>query len=74
MEEAAEGGSPPAMTLAMVYHALGDAALAFSWLERALDAREFWMSMMHVDPMFRRMRGDARFDALVRGVGVAPTS
>lgn len=73
MEEAAVGSPPPAMMLALVYHALGDDALAFAWLERALEAREFWLSMMHVDPMFRRMRGDARFQALVRRVGVART-
>lgn len=71
MEQAAVPSAPPAMMLALVYHALGDSALAFAWLERALVAREFWLSMMHVDPMFRRMRGDARFEALVRRVGVA---
>jgi serine/threonine-protein kinase len=74
MEDRARGGPPPAMMLALVHHALGDDALAFTWLERALEAREFWLSMMHVDPMFRRMWGDARFTALVRRVGVARTS
>jgi tetratricopeptide (TPR) repeat protein len=73
MEESAVGGAPPAIMLALVYHALGDARLAFTWLERAFEMREFWLSMMHVDPMFRRMRGDARFQSLVRRVGVART-
>jgi Flp pilus assembly protein TadD len=72
MEERTRGDRPPAMMLALAYHALGDGTRAFTWLEDALEAREFWLSMMHVDPMFRRMWGDARFALLVHRVGVAP--
>jgi serine/threonine-protein kinase len=71
MEARARGGRAPAMMLALAYHGLGEDARAFAWLEQALETREFWLSMMHVDPIFRRMWGDTRFEALVRRVGVA---
>jgi hypothetical protein len=30
------------------------------------------MTFLHLDPRLRRLHGDARFEALVRRVGIAP--
>ena len=58
----------PAVGLAIAYHALGDDAAALTWLERALDARDYWLVMLRYDPSMRSLRGDKRFEALMRQV------
>jgi serine/threonine-protein kinase len=53
------------------YIGLGDTASALSALEQATDARENWPSQNGVfDPMFDPIRRTARFQALVRRVGL----
>jgi Flp pilus assembly protein TadD len=66
----AEAGRVPAAMVALALNALGDRDHAFAWLNRALESREFWMSMVHVDSEFWRLRDDPRFDEIVRKVGV----
>ncbi len=38
----------------------------FEWLERAFESRSPWMMLLAADPAFDRLRGDPRFDNLVR--------
>ncbi len=54
------------------YHWLGHDATAYEWLERGFVTREVWMTWLHPDPRLRRMRGDVRFEAMVRRVEIAP--
>ena len=49
----------PAYDIALIYAALGDTENTFLWLDRAAE-----------DPMLDGVRGDPRFDALVRRVGI----
>jgi eukaryotic-like serine/threonine-protein kinase len=72
LERGAREGTVPAAMVALARHALGEHDSAFEWLERSVEAREFWLSMMHVDREFARMRADPRFDAIVARVGVKP--
>ncbi len=44
----------------------GDRALAFEQLEAAADAHCFWMMWTPADPLLDELRGDARFEALLR--------
>jgi serine/threonine-protein kinase len=50
---------------------LGDSGEAFSWLDRAVVERAGLLSYLAVDPTFDPLRGDARFDALLRRIGLA---
>jgi serine/threonine protein kinase/tetratricopeptide (TPR) repeat protein len=51
----------------------GDTAQALSALERATDANEMWPSMQSVlSPVFDPIRGSARYQALLRRVGLWP--
>jgi TolB-like protein/Tfp pilus assembly protein PilF len=52
--------------LALVHCALGDRDRAFSELERAFAIRDVWVVFAAVEPLFDFLRGDRRFDDLLR--------
>jgi tetratricopeptide (TPR) repeat protein len=56
--------------IAASYVALGDHDEAFSWLEKAYDSRDFFLPWIAVDYTFDTLRGDPRFDDLLRRMGL----
>lgn len=56
--------------LALVHAALGEADQAFEWLEKALEERCWVLVFLRVDPAYRNLRSDPRFDALTRKLGL----
>jgi TolB-like protein/tetratricopeptide (TPR) repeat protein len=56
--------------LALVYAALDDRDRAFLWLNRAIDAREWFVGMLKADPLLDPLRADARFGGLLQRVGL----
>jgi serine/threonine-protein kinase len=52
--------------LALVYIALGDKQKALDWTERALDERRGWVAYLRVHPVVDSLRGEPRFDALLK--------
>jgi TolB-like protein/DNA-binding winged helix-turn-helix (wHTH) protein/Tfp pilus assembly protein PilF len=62
--------SPPA--LANVYIGLGDKDQAFFWLEKAYQDRSNYIAYLKVFPAVDVLRSDARFDDLLRRMGLAP--
>ena len=52
--------------LALVHTALRDKTRAFDELERALEIRDVWLVFVGVEPLFDALRGDPRFDDLLR--------
>ncbi|HEY9282474.1 MAG TPA: protein kinase, partial [Pyrinomonadaceae bacterium] len=52
--------------LALVHLALRDRTRAFDELERALEIRDVWLVFVGVEPLFDALRGDPRFDDLLR--------
>jgi TolB-like protein/Tfp pilus assembly protein PilF len=57
-------------TIATVLTAIGDRDRAFEWMEKALEERDPMMTFLMVHPRLDPLRGDVRFDALVRRVGL----
>jgi tetratricopeptide (TPR) repeat protein len=57
---------------AAVYASLGEADSAFTWLERGYTARVPHMADLRVVQHFRSLRGDPRYDELLRRVGLPP--
>jgi hypothetical protein len=57
---------------ALVHAALGEADSAFSRLDRGLQERTHWMVWLNRDARWQGIRGDPRFDKLVRAVGLPP--
>ncbi|MDQ6829884.1 MAG: protein kinase [Gemmatimonadota bacterium] len=49
-----------------MYLGLGDHDAALAWAERAFGERRGWLAYLNVNPIFDDIRGDPRFDALVR--------
>jgi DNA-binding SARP family transcriptional activator len=56
--------------VALVHAALGESDQAFYWLDRAVTERAHWLVWINRDSRWAPLRGDARFAALVRRVGV----
>lgn len=56
--------------VALVHAGLGDIDQAFSALDQAVADRSNWLVWLKLDPRFDNLRGDPRFDALVRRVGL----
>jgi serine/threonine-protein kinase len=50
--------------------AADDRETGFRWLARACDERCFEMITLQVDPRFEPLRGDSRFVAAVRRIGL----
>ncbi len=55
----------PAVAVAHVYIGLGDKDRAFEWLEKAIDQRDLSVDLQW-DPVYRTMRPDPRYTALLR--------
>ena len=61
---------PAPFRIAMVHIGLGDTDRAFEWLDKAVEARDWQMAMLNVEPAFDGLRSDPRFAALVERVGL----
>ena len=59
-----------AYDLAMVYTGLGDSEQAFRFLRKAAEQREAAMNNINVHPRFAALRGEPRFAALQREMGL----
>jgi TolB-like protein/Tfp pilus assembly protein PilF len=61
-----------AYAVAVVHAALHQPDSAFAWLDRAVQERTHWLVWLNRDPRWQVLRGDPRFAALVRRVGLPP--
>jgi TolB-like protein/Flp pilus assembly protein TadD len=56
---------------AVVHAGLNDADAALTWLDRGLEQRDVWLVWLKDDPRVDAIRSHARFDQLLRRVGLA---
>jgi len=56
--------------MAMGYASLGNPDRAFEFLERAFQTRSAGLIFLHLDPGYKPLRGDPRFDQLVKRIGL----
>ena len=59
---------PSPFRLAYVHIGLGETDVAFDWLEKSVEARDWQLGMLKVEPAFDGLRSDARFAALLQRV------
>jgi DNA-binding winged helix-turn-helix (wHTH) protein len=55
--------------VALVHAGLGHKDIAFAWLNKAFDERSHWLVWLRLDPRWKRLRSDPRFEELVSRVG-----
>jgi TolB-like protein/DNA-binding winged helix-turn-helix (wHTH) protein len=70
LREPAKPQAPAPVRVAVVHIALGETDRAFEWLEKAIEARDWQMALLNVEPAFDLLRSDQRFAALVERVGL----
>jgi serine/threonine-protein kinase len=58
--------------VASVHRWLGEFDAMYEWLERGIAVRDWWLGRLHVEPWFRDLRHEPRFQSIVARVGVAP--
>jgi TolB-like protein/DNA-binding winged helix-turn-helix (wHTH) protein len=61
------------LSLAVAYIGLGDNDNALTWLEKAYREHSGSLSALKVDPTYDPLRGDPRFQQLLRRIGLADT-
>ncbi len=59
-------------TVAAIYAGLRDNERAFDWLEKAVAERDIWLMNLRVDPVFKDLRADRRFKAILLRIGLIP--
>ena len=62
--------NPSPFRIAYVHIGLGETDRAFEWLQKAIEARDWQMGMLKVEPAFDGLRSDPRFAALLERVGL----
>jgi serine/threonine protein kinase/Tfp pilus assembly protein PilF len=68
LSRAGKGHVPP-LHVAMIHLGLQDLDSTFEWLDRAFDDRSVWLIFLRRSPIFDVLRGDPRFESLLRRVG-----
>jgi tetratricopeptide (TPR) repeat protein len=58
------------ISLATVYFALGETDLAFEWLDKAYEERDFTLTYLKAEPIFRIMASDPRYAAMLKKIGL----
>jgi TolB-like protein/class 3 adenylate cyclase/Tfp pilus assembly protein PilF len=56
--------------MALIYVALGEKDMAFSWLERSFEKHEESLCSLKIDPKMDPIRSDARFHTLLKKIGL----
>jgi tetratricopeptide (TPR) repeat protein len=64
----------PPWTLAVVHGALGNFDAAFAYLDEAIEQRNDQIVLMGVDPRFKPLRADPRFERTVSRLGLPRTA
>ena len=57
-------------SIALVYNGLDDRDETLKWLERGVEERDLRMTFLKVEPKWNNLRSDARFQEIMRRVGL----
>ena len=57
--------------IAVVYAGLDERKLALDWLEKSHAERFNWLPFIQVDPVFKNLRSEARFEELSKSLGLS---
>jgi Flp pilus assembly protein TadD len=71
LEERSKTTYVPPSTVAIVLTGLGEKDQALTWLERANEEHDPWVTTLRIDFMFDSLKSDRRFQDLVHRVGLS---
>ncbi|PWT81764.1 MAG: hypothetical protein C5B44_03240 [Acidobacteria bacterium] len=72
MQVLTRGGYASPLTIAALNARLGNKEEAFTWLDKAVDARASGIPNLKVDPVFDSLHSDVRFAKLLQRMNIAP--
>jgi len=72
LEEISQQRYVPSLYIALVYTGIGDKEHAFQWLDKAYAERSEYLVYLPTEPLADPLRGDPRFDQLLKRLGLAP--
>ena len=70
LEEDARHGYVSPVAFGVIHLGLGDSDRVFEMMERAYAERRGWLAYLNVNPLLDSVRGDPRFNGLVRRMGL----
>jgi adenylate cyclase len=70
LHERAQSGYVRSLAFAWVSIGLDQKEQAFTWLEKAFEEHEPYLTLLHIDPTYDRLRTDPRFTALLQKIGL----
>ena len=70
LRRSSQPGDPAPMRIAFLHIGLGETDRAFEWLDKAIDARDWQVALLNIEPAFDTLRSDRRFAALIERVGL----
>jgi serine/threonine-protein kinase len=56
----------PPIARALIYHSIGDTNTAMEWLNKAYEAKDFYLAFVRVDPIWDPMRNEPEFQKLMK--------
>ena len=62
-----------ARDIASILTHVGEREEAIDWLERAFGERDSWLVYLNVEPAFDGLRGEVRFQDLLKKIGIPKT-
>ena len=71
MERLAKQSYVSPVYIGLVYDALGERDKEFAWYNKGYDDQAEWLLWLKLDPIFDDVRGDPRFQELIKRVNVA---
>jgi TolB-like protein/DNA-binding winged helix-turn-helix (wHTH) protein/Flp pilus assembly protein TadD len=74
LESVSQANYVPPYAMALINAGLGERESAYTWLERAYDARDVHLIYLTVDPKWDSYRADTRFEALIVRCGFRRTA
>lgn len=68
LEERSAREPVPPLALATIHYGFGDLDAFFALLDQAIEARDFWLLLLNIDPGFAALRSHPKFIAAVRKI------
>ena len=60
----------PPTSIAALYFILGENDEGFIWLDKAYEARDYWLAFLKIEPNLNRPSDDPRYQEMLKKIGL----